>query len=49
MTGRPSITAADRKSVSGSSLLYLLPVYLGAWQEQGTEGASGSQRQETDR
>lgn len=49
-SGRPSITAADRKSVSGSSLAYLLPVYLGAWQEQGTEeGASGSQRQETDR
>ena len=49
-SGRPSIMAADRKSVSGSSLAYLLPVYLGAWQEQGTEeGASGSQRQETDR
>lgn len=48
-SGRPSITATDRKSVSGSSLAYLFPVYPGARRGQGSEeGASGLQRKETD-
>ena len=48
-SGRPSIMATDRKSVSGSSLAYLFPLYPGArWGQGSEEGASGLQRKETD-